>query len=126
MFCVEVGIVIFVLYNFYYDNGIKFFFYEGIKLLDDIELVIEVELDKDIECVELVEFGKVLCMVDVVGCYIEFCKSIFFLKFSLFGLKFVVDCVNGVIYYIVFNVFCELGVEVIVMGVEFNGLNIND
>lgn len=126
VFCVEVGIVIFVLYNFFYDNGIKFFFIEGIKLLDDVEEVIEVEMEKEFICVDLVELGKVSCIVDVVGCYIEFCKGIFFNELSLGMLKVVVDCVYGVIYYIVFNVFCELGVQVIVMGCELDGFNINE
>lgn len=125
IFCVEVGIVIFVLYNLFYDNGIKFFFIDGIKLLDVVEEVIEVEMEKEISCVDLVELGKVSCIVDVVGCYIEFCKVMFLNEFSFSELKIVVDCVNGVIYYIVLNVLCELGVNVIVIGCELNGVNIN-
>ncbi|MCF9378291.1 phosphoglucosamine mutase, partial [Vibrio parahaemolyticus] len=110
----------------YYDNGIKFFSYEGTKLPDDIELAIEAELDKDIECVESAELGKASRMVDAAGRYIEFCKSTFPSKLSLSGLKLVVDCANGATYHIAPNVFRELGAEVIAMGVEPNGLNIND
>lgn len=126
IFCVEVGIVILVLYNLFYDNGIKFFFIDGMKLFDDVEEVIEVEMEKEIICVDFVELGKVSCIVDVVGCYIEFCKGIFLNELSFNGLKVVVDCVNGVIYYIVLNVLCELGVIVIVIGCELNGVNINE
>ncbi len=125
-FRAEAGIVISASHNPYYDNGIKFFSYEGTKLPDDIELAIEAELDKDIECVESAELGKASRMVDAAGRYIEFCKSTFPSKLSLSGLKLVVDCANGATYHIAPNVFLELGAEVIAMGVEPNGLNIND
>ncbi len=125
-FRAEAGIVISASHNPYYDNGIKFFSYEGTKLPDDIELAIEAELDKHIECVESAELGKASRMVDAAGRYIEFCKSTFPSKLSLSGLKLVVDCANGATYHIAPNVFLELGAEVIAMGVEPNGLNIND
>lgn len=96
--CLLVGVVISVLYNLYYDNGIKFFLVDGNKLLDDIEVVIEVWFDKLFECVVFDGFGKVCCFDDVVGCYIEFCKSMFLVVFNLCGLKFVIDCVYGVVY----------------------------
>ncbi|MFG0605037.1 phosphoglucosamine mutase [Vibrio mimicus] len=125
-FRAEAGIVISASHNPYYDNGIKFFSYEGTKLPDEIELAIEAELDKDIECVESAELGKASRMVDAAGRYIEFCKSTFPSKLSLSGLKLVVDCANGATYHIAPNVFRELGADVIAMGVEPNGLNIND
>ncbi|PAR36123.1 phosphoglucosamine mutase [Vibrio metoecus] len=125
-FRAEAGIVISASHNPYYDNGIKFFSYEGTKLPDDIELAIEAELDKDIECVESAELGKASRMVDAAGRYIEFCKSTFPSKLSLSGMKLVVDCANGATYHIAPNVFRELGADVIAMGVEPNGLNIND
>lgn len=75
-FRAEAGIVISASHNPYYDNGIKFFSYEGTKLPDDIELAIEAELDKDIECVESAELGKASRMVDAAGRYIEFCKAL--------------------------------------------------
>ncbi|MBY8290391.1 phosphoglucosamine mutase [Vibrio fluvialis] len=124
-FRAEAGIVISASHNPYYDNGIKFFSSEGTKLPDDIELAIEAELDKQIECVESAELGKSR-LVDAAGRYIEFCKSTFPSKLSLAGLRIVVDCAHGATYHIAPNVFKELGADVIAMGVEPDGLNIND
>lgn len=125
MLGVDVGIVISVLYNLYYDNGIKFFFVQGEKFDDVIEFVFEVVLDVLFIIVELEKLGKVLCGCEVVGCYIEFCKVSVLCVFDLCGVCLVLDCVYGVIYQIVLLLFCELGVEVIGIGVEFNGVNIN-
>lgn len=122
----EAGIVISASHNPYYDNGIKFFSSEGTKLPDDVELAIEAELDKPIECVESSQLGKASRLVDAAGRYIEFCKSTFPHRLSLNGLKLVVDCAHGATYHIAPNVFKELGAEVISMGVEPNGVNIND
>ncbi|WPC73639.1 phosphoglucosamine mutase [Vibrio porteresiae] len=122
----EAGIVISASHNPYYDNGIKFFSSEGTKLPDDVELAIEAELDKPIECVESSQLGKASRLVDAAGRYIEFCKSTFPHRLSLNGLKLVVDCAHGATYHIAPNVFKELGADVISMGVEPNGVNIND
>jgi phosphoglucosamine mutase len=124
-FRAEAGIVISASHNPYYDNGIKFFTSEGTKLPDDIELAIEQELDKELECVPSAELGKALRLTDAAGRYIEFCKSTFPTKLSLSCLKIVVDCANGATYHIAPNVFKELGATVIPIGVEPNGLNIN-
>lgn len=121
----EAGIVISASHNPYYDNGIKFFSSEGTKLPDSVELAIEAELDKPIECVESSQLGKASRLVDAAGRYIEFCKSTFPHRLSLNGLKLVVDCAHGATYHIAPNVFKELGAEVIAMGVEPNGVNIN-
>lgn len=125
-FRAEAGIVISASHNPYYDNGIKFFSSAGTKLPDELELAIEAELDKPIECVESAELGKATRLVDAAGRYIEFCKSTFPSKLSLSGLKIVVDCAHGATYHIAPNVFKELGAEVIPMGIEPDGLNIND
>ncbi|WP_136486187.1 phosphoglucosamine mutase [Vibrio sp. H11] len=125
-FRAEAGIVISASHNPYYDNGIKFFSSQGTKLPDEVELAIEAELDKAIECVESVELGKASRLVDAAGRYIEFCKSTFPTKLSLAGLKIVVDCAHGATYHIAPSVFRELGADVIAMGVEPDGLNIND
>ncbi|NOH70182.1 phosphoglucosamine mutase [Vibrio pectenicida] len=124
-FRAEAGIVISASHNPYYDNGIKFFSSEGTKLPDSIELAIEAELDREIECVESSLLGKASRLNDAAGRYIEFCKSTFPSEFSLAGLKIVVDCAHGATYHIAPSVFGELGAEIIAMGVEPNGTNIN-
>lgn len=119
------GIVISASHNPYYDNGIKFFSSEGTKLSEKIELEIEAEIDKDLKCVESSQLGKAYRIEDAAGRYIEFCKSTFPSKYSLKGLKIVVDCANGATYHIAPLVMNELGAKVIAMGVEPNGVNIN-
>ncbi|WP_112480745.1 phosphoglucosamine mutase [Vibrio variabilis] len=124
-FRAEAGIVISASHNPYYDNGIKFFSSEGTKLPDAIELAIEEELDKDIECVESSELGKASRLNDAAGRYIEFCKSTFPHDLSLAGLKIVIDCAHGATYKIAPSVFKELGADVVAMGVDPDGTNIN-
>ncbi|HEY7865084.1 MAG TPA: phosphoglucosamine mutase [Psychromonas sp.] len=119
------GIVISASHNPFYDNGIKFFSDQGTKLSEEIELEIEAEIDKELKCVESSELGKAYRIEDAAGRYIEFCKSTFPSKYDLNGLKIVVDCANGATYHIAPLVISELGAEVIAMGVEPNGLNIN-
>lgn len=119
------GIVISASHNAFEDNGVKFFDAGGHKLADDVELAIEAELDLPLETVESKRIGKAVRVVDAAGRYIEFCKSTVPDQFSLRGLKLVVDCANGAAYHIAPNVFAELGAEVIAMGVEPDGFNIN-
>lgn len=124
-FRAEAGIVISASHNPYYDNGIKFFSSEGTKLPDDIEMAIEAELDKPMTCVESALLGKASRLNDAAGRYIEFCKSTFPKELSLAGVKMVVDCAHGATYHIAPNVFKELGAEIITIGCEPNGTNIN-
>ncbi|GLR76679.1 phosphoglucosamine mutase [Aliivibrio sifiae] len=124
-FRAEAGIVISASHNPYYDNGIKFFSSEGTKLPDDIEMAIEAELDKPMTCVESALLGKASRLNDAAGRYIEFCKSTFPKELSLAGVKMVIDCANGATYHIAPNVFKELGAEIITIGCEPNGTNIN-
>jgi len=119
------GIVISASHNPYYDNGIKFFSDQGTKLSEKVELEIEAEIDKELVCVESSEMGKAYRISDAAGRYIEFCKSTFPSQYDLSGLKVVVDCANGATYHIAPLVISELGAEVITMGVEPNGVNIN-
>ena len=119
------GIVISASHNAYADNGIKFFSSEGTKLPDAVELAIEAELDKDMVTVESDRLGKAERVSDAAGRYIEFCKSTIPLTLSLKGLKIVVDCANGATYHVAPCVFDELGADVITIGVEPDGLNIN-
>lgn len=124
-FRAQAGIVISASHNPYYDNGIKFFSGKGEKLPDDIELEIESWLDKPMTCVDSAELGKTRRIHDAAGRYIEFCKSTVS-NLNLRGLKIVLDCAHGATYQIAPAVFAELGAQVINIGVEPNGLNIND
>ena len=98
---------------------------EGVKLSESVELEIEAEIDKELKCVDSSEMGKAYRVNDAAGRYIEFCKSTFPSSYDLSGLKVVVDCANGATYHIAPSVISELGAEVIAMGVEPNGVNIN-
>ena len=125
-FRAEAGIVISASHNPFYDNGIKFFSIEGTKLPDDVEEAIEAEMEKELTCVDSAELGKASRIVDAAGRYIEFCKGTFPNELSLGTLKVVVDCAHGATYHIAPNVFRELGAQVIAMGCEPDGLNINE
>ena len=125
-FRAEAGIVISASHNPYYDNGIKFFAADGTKLDDDIELAIEAMMDRDMECVASDKLGKATRINDAAGRYIEFCKGTFPSELSLHGMKIVVDCAHGATYHIAPNVLRELGADVIEIGAQPNGLNIND
>ncbi len=119
------GIVISASHNPYYDNGVKFFSSEGTKLPDDIEQRIEEEMEKPLTTVSSDQLGKVERIRDASGRYIEFCKSTINTNVRLNGLKLVIDCAHGATYHIAPNVFRELGAEVVTIGTEPNGLNIN-
>ena len=125
-FRLEAGIVISASHNPYYDNGIKFFSSQGTKLPDDIEEAIETMLDQPMDCVESADLGKASRISDAAGRYIEFCKSTFPPHLGLDGYKIVVDCANGATYHIAPNVLRELGAEVIEIGTDPNGININE
>ena len=120
------GIVISASHNAYHDDGVKFFNSAGFKLLEHLELEIEAMLARDIETVETELVGKAVRMDDAKGRYIEFCKSSVPFNTTLKGIKLVVDCANGATYHIAPAVFRELGAEVIEIGTNPNGMNIND
>ena len=122
----EAGIVISASHNPFYDNGIKFFSASGTKLADEVEHAIEEELEKTLTTVSSADIGKVLRVTDAAGRYIEYCKSTVPRKFSLRGLKIAVDCAHGATYHIAPSVLSELGAEVIPIGVEPDGFNINE
>ncbi|AVR01490.1 phosphoglucosamine mutase [Pluralibacter gergoviae] len=125
-FRAEAGIVISASHNPYYDNGIKFFTIDGTKLPDEVEEAIEAEMEKPLTCVESAELGKASRIVDAAGRYIEFCKATFPNELRLNELKIVVDCANGATYHIAPSVFRELGAQVIAIGCEPDGVNINE
>ena len=121
----DVGVMISASHNSYLDNGIKFFGPDGFKLSDKVELKIEELLDNDIEYAESKNIGMAKRIDDALGRYMEFAKSAFPRKKLLNGLKVVVDCANGAAYKAAPIVLWELGAEVISIGVDPNGYNIN-
>ena len=122
----QAGIVISASHNSFEDNGIKFFSGNGTKLPDEVELAIEAELSKALTTVAPKSLGKASRIDDARGRYIEFCKSTVGSRLTLSGLKVVVDCANGATYDIAPAVLSELGADVVSIGTDPNGLNIND
>jgi len=119
------GIVISASHNPHDDNGIKFFSGAGAKLPDAVELAIEETMAPPLACVASSELGKARRVADAAGRYIEFCKSTFPPERDLKGWRIVVDCAHGAAYHVAPPVFHELGAEVIAIGNDPNGTNIN-
>jgi len=122
----QTGIVISASHNPYEDNGIKFFSAQGTKLPDETERAIEVALDEEMKTNASDGLGKAKRIDDAVGRYIEFCKSTFPAELDLRGLKIVVDSAHGAAYHIARHVFHELGADVVAIGAQPDGRNIND
>ena len=122
----KAGIVISASHNQYQDNGIKFFSSDGMKLADDIEYEIELEMEKPLEVVSTNKLGKAKRIHDAARRYIEFCKSRINLKVDLKGTRILVDCAQGAAYHIAPKVFEELGAEVNSIGTQPDGININE
>ena len=120
------GIVISASHNPHHDNGIKFFSAEGSKLDDAAELAIEAALELPFRTVESDQLGRAVRVRDTVGRYVEACKNSVPKGFDLGGMKIVVDCANGANYQLGPLVLRELGAQVDAIGIEPNGLNIND
>ncbi|WPX97872.1 phosphoglucosamine mutase [Candidatus Fokinia crypta] len=125
----DVGIMITASHNNYDDNGIKIFDRNGIKIYHEVQEVLKtIVIDQTLMLHNLAtsyDIGKVSRIDDVHGRYIEYVKSVFSKHLTLDGRKIVVDCANGATYKVAPTVFKELGAEVISIGVEPNGLNIN-
>ncbi|HQT43639.1 MAG TPA: phosphoglucosamine mutase [Halothiobacillus sp.] len=119
------GVVISASHNPFHDNGVKFFSASGEKLPDAVEAQIEEMLESPLTVVPSNLLGKAQRIDDAPGRYIEFCKSSVDIGLSLSNLRIVVDCANGAGYQVAPRVFTELGAEVIRIGVEPDGLNIN-
>ncbi|QDF96600.1 phosphoglucosamine mutase [Azoarcus sp. DD4] len=122
----QAGVVISASHNPFFDNGIKFFSAGGAKLPDAVEAEIEDRLEQPMGCADSARLGRARRINDAAGRYIEFCKSTFPNELDLRGLRIALDCAHGAAYHIAPSVFHELGAEVITVGVEPNGLNIND
>jgi len=123
----DLGVMISASHNPFQDNGIKLFGPDGYKLSDEVELEIETRIDGgmngDLATPE--ELGRALRLDDAQGRYIEFVKRTFPRGLTLDGLKVVVDCANGAAYKVAPTVLWELGAEVIPVGVDPDGYNIN-
>ncbi|MDK4683722.1 phosphoglucosamine mutase [Kingella negevensis] len=125
-FRLDGGVMISASHNVYSDNGIKFFAEGGVKLSDEMELEIEAELEKEMQTLPSAQLGRARRINGADDRYIEFCKSTFPANMDLRGLKLVIDTANGAGYNTAPKVFHELGAEVISIGDEPNGYNIND
>lgn len=122
----DLGVMISASHNPYEDNGIKLFGPDGQKLSDDIERQIEGLMDNG--CGDLPPadaLGKATRMEDALGRYVEFVKGTFPNGLRLDGLKVVVDCANGAAYKVAPTVLWELGADVVAIGVQPDGKNIN-
>lgn len=125
----DAGIMISASHNPYYDNGVKFFEYNGYKLNEDKEKEIE-EIYKNIDSMNIFkvekEIGYSKRIDDVIGRYIVHIKNSFPKNLNLQGIRIVLDCANGAAYKVGASIFSELGADLIVLNDEPNGYNIND
>ena len=123
---VDLGVVISASHNPFGDNGVKFFSASGEKLPDQWEMDVEAALAEPPQWADSATLGKARRVDDAAGRYLEFCKSTFSQDLSLKGLKIVVDGAHGAAYHVAPSVFHELGADVVTIGCEPNGFNIND
>ncbi|MDE3059402.1 MAG: phosphoglucosamine mutase [Pseudomonadota bacterium] len=123
----DLGVMISASHNPYHDNGIKLFGPDGYKLSDDVERSIEkLVAENHFEALAKPgDLGRAKRLDDAPGRYIEFAKSTFPKTLTLEGLKIVIDCANGAAYHIAPLILRELGAEVIAIGVQPDGFNIN-
>ena len=119
------GVVISASHNDFLDNGIKIFNEDGEKISKDIERRIEKYLSSNLSSVETSQIGKAYRYDESGPRYIEFCKSTVPSDISFSSLRIVIDCANGACYKVSPEIFEELGAEVIIIGNEPDGYNIN-
>ena len=124
----DLGVMISASHNNFADNGIKLFGPDGYKLSDEQELGIEAFMDEGLQqgLAAPRALGRVLRIDDAQARYVEIVKATFPRNLSLAGLRVVVDCANGAAYRVAPTALYELGAEVIEIGVEPNGMNINE
>jgi phosphoglucosamine mutase len=123
----DLGVMISASHNPYEDNGIKLFGPDGFKLSDDVELEIETLIDSDmmVRLAGSADLGRAKRIESVHARYIEFAKRTLPRQLDLEGMRVVVDCANGAGYKVAPETLWELGAEVMSIGVEPNGFNIN-
>lgn len=126
---VDAGVIISASHNAFYDNGIKIFGADGFKIPDtmekEIERLVQME-DLTSHLAGSTDIGRSHRIDDAAGRYIVFAKNTFPLNLSLEGMRIVLDCANGAAYKVAPAIFSELGAEIMVLGDEPNGFNIND
>ena len=122
----DLGIMITASHNPFYDNGLKVFDDNGYKLSKANEELLHKIQEHPANFADPSDLGKVNRLEDVHGRYTEYVKSCFPKDLSLEGIRVVVDCANGAGYKIAPAVFWELGAEVVSVGIEPNGININE
>jgi phosphoglucosamine mutase len=123
------GIVISASHNPFHDNGIKVFGNDGYKISEDMEREIErLVLEEDLTALlpPSKDIGRTRRIDDSQGRYIVYVKGTFPLEYTLDGMRIVLDTANGAAYKVAPSVFQELGAEVILLGDDPNGTNIND
>ena len=123
----DIGVMISASHNAYHDNGIKLFGPDGYKLSDEFEAQIESLLERDLSThlAGIDGLGRATRVEGVVDRYVEFAKRTLPTGMSLDGVRIVVDCANGAAYKAAPAALWELGAEVVTIGVEPNGFNIN-
>jgi len=123
----DLGVMISASHNPFEDNGIKLFGPDGFKLSDDVESRIEALMDADLarRLARSANLGRAKRLEGVHARYIEFAKRTLPRRLDLDGLRVVVDCANGAAYRVAPEALWELGAEVIAIGVEPDGFNIN-
>ncbi|HKX91550.1 MAG TPA: phosphoglucosamine mutase [Sphingomicrobium sp.] len=122
----DLGVMISASHNPFADNGIKLFGPDGYKLSDETEQAIEKRLEQAPKLATSAEIGRARRIDDARGRYVQFAKDTFPEHLRLDGLKVVIDCANGAAYHVAPDALWELGAEVISLGVQPDGLNIND
>jgi phosphoglucosamine mutase len=122
----DLGVMISASHNLYADNGIKLFGPDGFKLSDEAEAEIEALLEQKPQLAMPEGIGRARRIEDARGRYIHAIKQSVSSEVRFDGLKVVVDCANGAAYQVAPSAIWELGAEVITIGVEPNGTNIND
>ncbi|MEE8371395.1 MAG: phosphoglucosamine mutase, partial [Sphingomonadales bacterium] len=127
-FRADAGVMISASHNVYSDNGIKLFGPDGFKLSDEAEREVEALMTDDLSegLAPAEETGRASRLKGVGGRYIEFVKSTVPAGFSLDGLKIVIDCAHGAAYRVAPTILAELGADVVAIGVDPTGVNIND
>lgn len=122
----DMGVMISASHNPFADNGIKLFGPDGYKLSDADEMAIEALIACEVPLAPAAQIGRARRVEDARGRYINSAKATFPSELTLDGLRIVVDCANGAAYNVAPSALWELGADVVAIGVEPNGKNIND